>query len=745
MGKEEGSNGHVAVAVPEEGVAMLTALPEEKQMVVEFNTVSCWVPNLFGAPSTMTQLKNMAALKNVKKVSVKSIAAVASHKEVSAAEAAAKENMRQVLYNVSGKVKPGELLALMGPSGGGKTTLLSILGGRTPKGARMDGSVLFNGGALNKRAKRQTGYVMQDDLLYETLTVFETLYFAAMLRLPAYMTKAQKKERVEVVIKALGLMRCRDTIIGGFFRRGVSGGERKRVSVGHELLIDPSVLLLDEPTSGLDSTTARNLLQLLRDLASSGRSIVTTIHQPSSRLYQQLDKVMLLSQGHAIYYGQGAAAAEWFGQLGVQLPYGVNVADFLLDIASGEIVGKERSDEEARVHLVEVSETFLAEHPEGYQQQQKLDVSRFSESASAIKGQLSVGPVVALEDVSSDGSSPQAAVANGTSVRFDIASQAVELGEKEQHAEGGGRQGQLARSNTSMNVARPGASRWGATYWTQLQVLFLRAVKVRRFETLSKQDFIQFLIVGAICGMIWWQVGRHPTTYSASNTVGLLFFEALFLSFRTLFTALFTFPNEYKMMLKERASGMYRLSAFYLARTASDLPMDCSVPSLFVIIIYLMGGLRRGGYFFANWAAIILSSLVAQSFGLLIGATVMVPKTAQTIASVLMLGFMLVGGFYVQNIPSWISWLKWLSFITYAYNLLIKIEFGGVTLYDCGAQSIRHPQDDPNCFPVTDNQAALKMFVNPNGPVWEVGVLFGFLIFFRFLVYVALRKKTASR
>ena len=90
---------------------------------------------------------------------------------------------------------------------------------------------------------------------------------------------------------------------GGFFRRGISGGERKRVSVGHELLINPSIILLDEPTSGLDSTTAMNLVSTLCQLAAGGRAVITTIHQPSSRLYQQLDKLLLLSDGHAMYYG----------------------------------------------------------------------------------------------------------------------------------------------------------------------------------------------------------------------------------------------------------------------------------------------------------------------------------------------------------------------------------------------------------------------------------------------------------
>ena len=140
---------------------------------------------------------------------------------------------------------------------------------------------------------------------------------------------------MDSVVAALGLNKVRGTLVGGQMRRGVSGGERKRVSVAHELLIDPSVLILDEPTSGLDSTTAMNLINALRDLAQGGRTLITTIHQPSSRLYQQLDELILMSDGHVMYSGRGSQAARWFGHLGCQLPYGVNVADFVLDLASG--------------------------------------------------------------------------------------------------------------------------------------------------------------------------------------------------------------------------------------------------------------------------------------------------------------------------------------------------------------------------------------------------------------------------
>ncbi|GFR49799.1 hypothetical protein Agub_g11737, partial [Astrephomene gubernaculifera] len=242
---------------------------------------------------------------------------------------------RQILFNVSGEVSPGEVLALMGPSGGGKTSLLTLLGGRST--ARLEGAITFNGARLSKALKRKLGYVSQDDLLFPELTVYETLYFAALLRLPRSWSRSSKLGRVELVVAALGLGRCRDTIIGSPMMRGVSGGERKRVSIGHELLINPSMLLLDEPTSGLDSTTALRLMHTLRSLAGGGRTVVTSIHQPSSRLYRQMDKLMLLSEGRCMYYGDAQSVAGWFSGLGQPCPFGTNIADHILDLANGDV------------------------------------------------------------------------------------------------------------------------------------------------------------------------------------------------------------------------------------------------------------------------------------------------------------------------------------------------------------------------------------------------------------------------
>ncbi|CAI5516887.1 unnamed protein product, partial [Closterium sp. Naga37s-1] len=298
-----------------------------------------------------------------------------------AGKAGAEVREKEILHGISGSVAPGEVLAMMGPSGGGKTTFLNVLGGRFKQG-NMAGTLTYNDLPYSKALKRKLGFVNQDDIFFprlilrETLiyaavlrlpkeltslspspwfpllllslgfvtqddiffphlTVRETLMYAAVLRLPKELSWADKVQRADETITELGLDKCRNTVIGGPFLRGISGGERKRVSIGHEILINPSMLLLDEPTSGLDSTTALRIIQVIQNLAKSGRTVVTTIHQPSSRLFHAFDKLLLLSEGNAIFFGQAADAMVYFGRLGFEQLFAMNPADFLLDLATG--------------------------------------------------------------------------------------------------------------------------------------------------------------------------------------------------------------------------------------------------------------------------------------------------------------------------------------------------------------------------------------------------------------------------
>jgi ABC-type multidrug transport system ATPase subunit/ABC-type multidrug transport system permease subunit len=217
---------------------------------------------------------------------------------------------RRLLQNVSLVIHPGELVGLMGVSGAGKTTLLSTLNGYV---APTEGQVLLNGQDLFRFYRDFApiiGYVPQDDIIHRDLTVFEALYYSARLRLPQDTSDFEIETHIQAVLKDLELEGTEDVLIGSPDKRGISGGQRKRVNLAMELLTDPQVLFLDEPTSGLSSQDAEVVMRLLRALADRGMTILITIHQPSLEVFRLLDNLVLLAKdsgrdepGRLVYYG----------------------------------------------------------------------------------------------------------------------------------------------------------------------------------------------------------------------------------------------------------------------------------------------------------------------------------------------------------------------------------------------------------------------------------------------------------
>jgi ABC-type multidrug transport system ATPase subunit len=242
----------------------------------------------------------------------------------------------EALKTLTGRFGAGRLTAIMGPSGSGKTTLLNILAGRAGKGSiknsELTGEISLDGRVIDPVAERSRfAYVMSEDSLFSTLTPRESLMYAARLRLPQ-LTQSERSDKVEALIKSLNISNCADTLIGDERTKGISSGERKRTAVGVELIHDPSLLLLDEPTSGLDSYTAYELVSSLKQISSSGKSIVTTIHQPRSEIFDMFDDIVFLSKGSIIYQGPAKDIRGYFDSIGFQCPPKHNPADFVMNL-----------------------------------------------------------------------------------------------------------------------------------------------------------------------------------------------------------------------------------------------------------------------------------------------------------------------------------------------------------------------------------------------------------------------------
>ncbi|KAL5740804.1 hypothetical protein ACOSQ2_029984 [Xanthoceras sorbifolium] len=243
---------------------------------------------------------------------------------------------KHLLRCVNGKFMPGRVSAVMGPSGAGKTTFLNALAGK-PTGCTKTGFILVNGKNESIHSyKKIIGYVPQDDIVHGNLTVEENLRFNARCRLSADMPKADKVLVIERVIESLGLQAVRDSLVGTVEKRGISGGQRKRVNVGIEMVMEPSLLILDEPTTGLDSASSQLLLRALKREAHEGVNICMVVHQPSYTLFKMFDDFVLLAKGGMIvYHGPVKKVEQYFAGIGITVPDRVNPPDHFIDVLEG--------------------------------------------------------------------------------------------------------------------------------------------------------------------------------------------------------------------------------------------------------------------------------------------------------------------------------------------------------------------------------------------------------------------------
>jgi len=241
----------------------------------------------------------------------------------------------EVLKACHGRVPAGRIAAIMGPSGAGKSSVLNILAGRVMPSAtkQIFGRVMLGDEIIDPVANRANiSYVMQDDSLLPTMTAREVLTFTTALRRRGEVDVAERTALVDEILEGLGLTECADTYIGGATFTGISGGQRKRVSVAVELVTHPKMLFLDEPTSGLDSASAAQVVDLLKSISVAGATVACTIHQPSSELFELFDWVILLKAGRVVYDGTRANMVEYFSNKGFMCPSDYNPADYAMDL-----------------------------------------------------------------------------------------------------------------------------------------------------------------------------------------------------------------------------------------------------------------------------------------------------------------------------------------------------------------------------------------------------------------------------
>ncbi|RRT45258.1 hypothetical protein B296_00040030 [Ensete ventricosum] len=643
----------------------------------------------------------------------------------SASGSSAVPEEKVILGGVSGMVSPGEMLVVLGPSGSGKSTLLSILAGRLQ--GKHSGAVLANGRRLTKPVLRRTGFVTQDDVLYPHLTVRETLVFCAMLRLPRTVAKEEKVAAAEAVMSELGLCKCADTPVGSPFVRGISGGERKRVSIGHEMLLNPSLLVLDEPTSGLDSTAASWLVTTLGGLARKGRTVVTSVHQPASRVYQMFDSVLLLSGGSCLYFGKAKDAMDYFGSVGFAPRFHVNPADFMLDLANGQFTFYYNSLSFLQACITQIKNYFETSDASGLNQEYEIiyyiqNPLHVLFLASTVHEDTSGVLDAGVTQIDYQGDAEKSTVKQSLISSYNrLLAPQVKAGLSAAVARDAAQTG-----NDKASFEREKRDHSSISWFSQFSILLQRSLKERRHESFNSLRVFQVMAAAVLSGSMWW----HSSIHDVQDRLGLLFFIAIFWGVFASFNAVFTFPQERAIFVKEKSSGMYSLSSYFMARMAGDLPMELLLPTVFTLILYWMAGLRTEPAAFLITLAVLLGYvLVAQGLGLVVGAAIMDAKQASTIVTITMLAFLLTGGFYVQNIPSFLAWVKYVSCTFYCYRLLVRIQYRGEEMeYFMGLSHQRNRREEEG-----EMTGEISTLVS-------VGALIAMFVGYRILAYVALRR-----
>ncbi|CAF1055369.1 unnamed protein product [Adineta steineri] len=582
---------------------------------------------------------------------------------------------RTLLDNVSGQVHPRQLVALMGPSGCGKTTLLNTLAGRSLNG--VTGNIWLNNQRYEKSMKRNIAYVLQEDIFFENLTVKQQLTYTALLRLPNSLTRKDKLAQVEQIIEQLHLQNCANTPI-----ILISGGQKRRVNIGTELLTNPSVIFLDEPTSGLDSTSAVTLIRVLRELALKGKTILMSIHQPSSPIFHSFDQLILLADAKTIFMGKPSNALDYFATLGHHAPLQYNPADFIMDLVNQD---KEIREELKEAYIQNKSSNRL-ENPHKYSSE-------------------------------------------GRKYLID------EPNEKEID---------LINKHHKNLMANKNENKWPIGFFAQTWILFSRNWVLTSKSQFTKLNCIQACFITIVFGLFWLRMKYHENTIQDRSS--FIFFVLIFWPLSICFGGVVSFSIETSVIDKERASGSFRLSAYFFAKCLSESPIKLVLPAISFIIMYWMANINSD---FANFLGILsflsMSVLVAESIGLFFGALLQDVGRAMVACNVYLFGCLLAVGYFSHSTPYWlIVWVKWISYNTYAYNGCMQLQFMGERTYQC-TNGVYIDMCKNNTNGTFISNEAIKYFnLNLNVGL-NFLVLFGMLIFYRTTAYIALRFSNIRR
>ncbi|KAL7274773.1 FAD-dependent urate hydroxylase [Rhizina undulata] len=640
-------------------------------------------------------------------------------------------NGKPILKGVTGAVNPGEVMAIMGPSGAGKTTFLDILAKKNKRGT-VEGNIYVNGSTISDDEYRQViGFVDQEDTMMPTLTVYETVLNSALLRLPRDMKFQEKNRRVIDVLRQLGIEGIKDNMIGSSEDngiRGISGGEKRRVGIACELVTSPSILFLDEPTSGLDSFNAYNVVECLVNLARNyKRTVVFTIHQPKSNIVALFDRLVLLARGSCVYSGPFDKCQSYFDQQGYPCPPGFNIADYLVDLTMHAEQRRSRPQsedgftEEPRVSRAPTTNTSAPSSSispdangngndvpkqKGRKRGDSIRDRQARQLFTRKRSDVAADDITLEEDLENtwrNSSDQQRNIeetdhllpppANGndatdldvliaayrtsdvaTIIKEEIRAAKTSNGIPDGVANGSVRLG--------TGVGMKGYKRVG--WLGQFAILSRRTwTNLYRNPMLMLTHYAIAIVLAVLCGYLFF--GIRDDISGFQNRMGLFFFVLALFGFSTL-TSLNVFASERTLFLRERANGYYAPITYFAAKVVFDIvPLRIIPPVIMGTILYPMVGLvTEWPEFFKFLLVLVLFNLAAAAICLFIGIVLKDSSLANLVGSLVMLFSLLFAGLLLNHdsIPKPALWLQAASVFHYGFEALLVNEVKDLMLIE---------------------------------------------------------------
>jgi len=612
---------------------------------------------------------------------------------------------KKILQNVTGAIRQGQVLAIMGASGAGKTTLLNCLTFRNSGNLEILGQRYLNKSPVQPDSlARISGYVQQNELFIGCLTVKELLRFQALLRMDKHLTYPERMDRVEEVIHELGLSKCANSVIGDPFRGiiGISGGERKRLAFACEVLTNPLLLFCDEPTSGLDSYTAQNIIEVIRNLASKGKTVILTVHQPSSEVFALFDRILLLSEGRTAFLGNTDTALEFFKTQGLECPSNFNPADFFIH--------------------------NLAIRP-GHEEDTKKKTKALCDAFEA----SDTGKQVA-----------EMATENRPS--------AEKTDDEIQHP-----RAPLKRSP------------YKASWFTQFSAVLWRSwMTVTRERTVIRVKIFSTIFVAGLIALIFQgQETRVEDIMNINGALFILLtnitFQNVYAVVNTFAAEQPMFLREHwngmyrtdvYMLAKMMAELPFHIGYAFLFVIVPYYPIGFN------------GAVDR---FFISVAILIIVANVATSFGYFISCLSSSLKIASALSAPMIIPLLLFGGFFLNNgsVPVYFQWLRYMSWLMYGNEALSINQWQGIKFDNPNCNMLNGESDMPintsnstisvdslsnatSSIPIigqicTGEDILNNLNFNVDFFYRDIGCMFALMAGFRLLAYLALLRKTARK